>query len=62
LRPATDRAGPYGKPGKSLQSASNSRFVRGIPVYAGMNWTALDMRKRVVVSFNFPQLRLSRFL
>jgi hypothetical protein len=31
LRPATDRAGPYGKPGKSLRSASNSSFIRGIP-------------------------------
>ena len=31
LRPATDRAGPYGKSGKSLRSASNSRFIRGNP-------------------------------
>ena len=29
-RPATDRAGPYRKPGKSLRSASNSRSIRGI--------------------------------
>ena len=54
LRPATDRARPYGKPGKSLRSASNSTFIRGIPVRREWHRNDCLCRTRPTIAHDLP--------